>query len=421
MKQNTTDTAFAAVRAANPEAMSREQLAAHLTNLQVVRSWVDVAEVRATRRTSQLEAAGQSESAAAMAAREGRRSSKDARIVSDRSAVCDDMPSFESALDMGDVTAGHVDAVANAARNLNEPAKAELIDCSAALVAQAATMGVDAFERSVRNQARAITARLASGSDADELDEKRRRSSVKRWVDKLTGVHHTHLELDPLRDEQMWAVIDKQLATERQQDGNGKTPWAQMKVNAVVHAITKAAATVTDGEANDQYRPEISVLIDWQTLLNDAHSGGVCETVNGVPLPVSTVRRLCCDAHVLPLVLGGAGQILDAGRTRRGTNRAQRRALAGMHRGCAFPDCTVAFDACRIHHVEWWWKHKGPTNIDNLLPLCEQHHHLVHEGGWTLTMTSDRVATWARPDNTAHWTGTTINRSTRTPEGLLLQ
>ena len=79
-----------------------------------------------------------------------------------------------------------------------------------------------------------------------------------------------------------------------------------------------------------------------------------------------------------------------------------------MHRTCAHPDCTVAFSACDIHHIRWWGEHHGPTDIDNLLPVCDRHHHLVHEGGWTLTMTSDRIATWTRPDGTIHWTGTTI-------------
>ncbi|MGH9101378.1 MAG: HNH endonuclease signature motif containing protein, partial [Acidimicrobiales bacterium] len=26
----------------------------------------------------------------------------------------------------------------------------------------------------------------------------------------------------------------------------------------------------------------------------------------------------------------------------------------------------------------------GPTDIDNLAMLCSAHHHLVHEGGWSL-------------------------------------
>jgi len=33
----------------------------------------------------------------------------------------------------------------------------------------------------------------------------------------------------------------------------------------------------------------------------------VCETVDGVPIPVSTMRRMCCDAEVFPVVLGADG------------------------------------------------------------------------------------------------------------------
>jgi hypothetical protein len=123
------------------------------------------------------------------------------------------------------------------------------------------------------------------------------------------------------------------------------------------------------------------------------------------------MRRLCCDAEIIPTVLGGDGEILDQGRSRRTANRAQRRALRAMHRGCAHPDCDVGFEACRIHHIRWWWRDNGPTDIANLLPFCERHHHLVHEGGWTLTMTPQRVATWTRPDRTTHHHGTTIDRT----------
>ena len=127
-------------------------------------------------------------------------------------------------------------------------------------------------------------------------------------------------------------------------------------------------------------------------------------------MPVSTVRRLCCDAEILPVVLNGDGQALDVGRSARTANRAQRRALRAMHRTCAHPECTVTFEACRIHHVTPWLQPAGDTNIDNLAPLCETHHHLVHEGGWSLTMTPDRTATWTRPDGTHHHTGSTIDR-----------
>ena len=61
--------------------------------------------------------------------------------------------------------------------------------------------------------------------------------------------------------------------------------------------------------------------------------------------------------------------------------------------------CTTIVDDCKMHHIEFF-RNGGKTSVDNLLPLCEKHHHLVHEGRWRLTMTSGRVATWRRPDGT---------------------
>ena len=107
-----------------------------------------------------------------------------------------------------------------------------------------------------------------------------------------------------------------------------------------------------------------------RTLVSGLHAHSICETDDGVPLPVSTVRRLCCDAEIIPIVLGSDGVTLDVGRAARTANRAQRRALRAMYRTCAHPDCTVPFSACKIHHIRWWWRDLGPTDIDNLIPLA---------------------------------------------------
>jgi hypothetical protein len=156
--------------------------------------------------------------------------------------------------------------------------------------------------------------------------------------------------------------------------------------------------------------PEILLLMDVATLVGGLHDASICETEDGIPIPVSTVRRLCCDAEIIPVVLGTDGVPLDMGRSIRTANRAQRRALRAMYRTCAHPDCSVPFSACKSHHVRWWWKHRGTTDIDNLIPLCERHHHLVHEGGWSLTMTPDRVATWTRPDGVVAHRGPSADR-----------
>jgi hypothetical protein len=96
-------------------------------------------------------------------------------------------------------------------------------------------------------------------------------------------------------------------------------------------------------------------------------------------------------------------------------NRQQRRALSAMYSTCAHPHCSVPFSQCRIHHIEFF-ERGGKTVLANMLPLCERHHHQVHEGGWTLAMTDDRVTTWARPDGTVWWTGQSINRRPATCE-----
>jgi hypothetical protein len=168
--------------------------------------------------------------------------------------------------------------------------------------------------------------------------------------------------------------------------------------------------TVDDERWIEQRLPEVTVLVDWRTIVDGLHDASVCETEDGVPLPVSTVRRLCCDAEIIPAVLGPRGELLELGRTARTVNRAQRRALRAMHRTCGHHDCTVALSAYRIHHLRFWVRDRGPTDIDNLLPLCERHHHLVHEGRWKVTMTPDRVATWTRPDGTVDHRGSTIDR-----------
>jgi hypothetical protein len=69
----------------------------------------------------------------------------------------------------------------------------------------------------------------------------------------------------------------------------------------------------------------------------------------------------------------------------------------------------VSFRHCRIHHVNDWVA-GGVTDVDNLIPLCAAHHHLVHEGGWTLTLRPDRTITLIRPDGIVHHEGTSLNR-----------
>jgi hypothetical protein len=66
------------------------------------------------------------------------------------------------------------------------------------------------------------------------------------------------------------------------------------------------------------------------------------------------------------------------GRAVRFATTGQRRALRCLHPTCAVEGCNVDFDWCEIHHLRPWEK-GGRTDLANLVPLCEYHHHLVHD------------------------------------------
>jgi hypothetical protein len=444
--------------------VDRDELRDLMSTAARVRGWLDSFDIGCARRARQLTDAGAAEPPESLFGNAGKRSNQDAAGIGSRADTLDEFgrpdgptsdpdddtdpatdtaadgageaDSFEGALRDGRVSSGHIDAIANATRRLDADARAEFHRHLGDLLIAALVESVAAFTRRCRILAQRIVAAQAT-SDADELDRQRRNSSVKRWVDKITGMHHTHLELDPIRDAQLWSIVNAHLSSNVQNDGNAKTPWMQMQVDAFVSAATGATVTASGpagapGEADAHHQdpdapsrsrthaddlaherrvPEIMVLTDYRTLVEGLHEHGICETDDGAPLPVSTVRRLCCDAEIIPMMLGTDGVPLDAGRSVRTANRQQRRALRAMYRTCAHPDCTVAFSACKAHHIRWWWRHLGPTDLDNLIALCERHHHMVHEGGWTLTMTPDRVTTWTRPDGTVAHHGPSIDRT----------
>ncbi|WP_300012128.1 HNH endonuclease signature motif containing protein [Pseudonocardia sp.] len=102
-------------------------------------------------------------------------------------------------------------------------------------------------------------------------------------------------------------------------------------------------------------RPHLNVLIGLEDLEGRARSA-VLDL--GGRLPVAGLRMLACDAAVIPVVLGGAGQPLDVGRANRTVPDGLRRAVAARDRGCAHPGCGRTASWCQVHHIQ------GPGIVD---------------------------------------------------------
>lgn len=127
-------------------------------------------------------------------------------------------------------------------------------------------------------------------------------------------------------------------------------------------------------------RPHVNVTVRLDELENRARAA--CLDFGGTLSP-EALRMLCCDARVVPIVMGGAGQPLDVGRATRTIPDGLRRAIAARDHGCA--RCGLPPSWCEIHHVRPW-EDGGPTSLDNCAMLCRACHRLVHHGGWDVHM-----------------------------------
>jgi Domain of unknown function (DUF222) len=250
------------------------------------------------------------------------------------------MPGFHDALSIGEVSAGHLDAVARLSASLDDAGRGELNTLEPTLVESARTKPVEEFTRECRDLGRALS-RDEGVSRLERLKQQRR---LRRWIDRQTGMCKTLLELGPESDGKVSVALDAALTTARTKLEDTDSNWDQLQADALVELITGARTL-------DRRVPEVAALIDLHTLQTGLHDHSVCETVDGHPLAPDTIRRLGCNANLVPVVLGAAGEVLDVGREQRLANRAQRRALRAMYRTCAYPGCPVRVEACRIHHV----------------------------------------------------------------------
>ncbi|WP_158291040.1 HNH endonuclease signature motif containing protein [Kribbella antiqua] len=168
-------------------------------------------------------------------------------------------------------------------------------------------------------------------------------------------------------------------------------------------SATTGEAPLAAGAATGGWVPgfgakaNITVTIDFNDL-KAAAANASGQLVYGDNLSASAVRRLACDANIIPLVLGSNSEPLDVGRSERLVNRAMRRALNARDKGCVV--CGAPPIYCDAHHLTHWID-GGETRVDNLVLLCRRHHVDLHHGHWTITLTNGtvRVArpTWADP------------------------
>jgi hypothetical protein len=138
--------------------------------------------------------------------------------------------------------------------------------------------------------------------------------------------------------------------------------------------------------------PAVRVLVSAAAL--DAGVGhGTLES--GESVSIATVERLACGGGLLPVILDGAGQVLDLGREQRLYNRRQRQALAVRDGGCMWPGCDRPPSWTEAHHIRHWARDHGRTDLADGILLCRHHHLRLHNEHWEIARRAGRY--WLEP------------------------
>ena len=249
-------------------------------------------------------------------------------------------------------------------------------------------------------------ARLARELEATVAPDREAERAKRRYASRYLTVATTFagmVHLDGLLDPETGAALQAALTSLTAPQGEDDPRSAgQRRADALGALARHALASEQLPEVNGS-KPLIQITIDWDTLHTGIGTGRIGSPGHDLPIDVETVRRLACDANILPVILGGPSGVLDIGRVSKTWPLAIRRAAALRDQGCTFPGCQAPIAFCELHHIQHWID-LGPTSLFNATHLCVRHHQIVHNKGWTVTRHPDGTLTFTDP--TDHTTST---------------
>ncbi|WP_146112651.1 HNH endonuclease signature motif containing protein [Arthrobacter sp. MYb213] len=139
-------------------------------------------------------------------------------------------------------------------------------------------------------------------------------------------------------------------------------------LNALMDILTLVP---TGGGGSQRIRPEVLVHLELENLQDLA--SGDARTAHGVKLPPGDLRRLLCEADIIPAIFNSKSELLDYGRAQRLVPERLKRAVLARDHGCIVPGCTEPPEKIEFHHIDPWWM-GGETKLINLAGLCRGGH-----------------------------------------------
>ncbi len=309
-----------------------------------------------------------------------------ARQLERLAGVANEHPAVGAAVGSGAMTPEQALVVGATLTALAPRVEPEILDSARSrLLACADTLGPEQLQVAADRVLAHVAPEIADEHDAEALRRAEERAQIHRGLTLAPdrGNHRFRLSgyLTPEMAATVAAAIDPLARKRPGWDGTevDERSAPQRRADALVEICQHALSLPKQSGAGSD-RPQVAVTVDFDVLRREL-GAGVLDT--GFGLTAEAVRRLACDAMILPAVMDGAGQVLDLGRAQRTWTGPARRAVILRDRGCVFPDCDKAPAWCDVHHIQYH-SHGGRTDQSNAALLCGFHHYLIHHSDWTI-------------------------------------
>ncbi len=291
------------------------------------------------------------------------------------------LPDVVRAAKDGWITQDHAELIAASHRRAPMSTEEQLD-----LLALGVQQTCDVFKNTVL---KSETQRLAAqGLNPTEQQHARRKAKIFNGDDDMVVLH---AELDQLAGEKVKTAMDAMTTRMFKQDyrnGNERS-FEQRNADALVHLITHTtnnkhqpanttptSTTPTDAALEPELIPQQTTIIltaDYDTITCQLKNAGL---IDGTPISIDIIRRLACEANILPAIFNNKKQPLYLGRSRRTHTKTQLLALYKRDKHCT--SCGIRASSCEVHHIVPW-QQGGTTNINNLTLLCPKCHHQTHK------------------------------------------
>ncbi|MDE0068039.1 MAG: DUF222 domain-containing protein [Acidimicrobiaceae bacterium] len=304
-----------------------------------------------------------------------RSSSREAKRDVEAAVQFEELPATSGALETGEIPQGHARLIARASGEGG-------IDESV-LVESAKKEGFDEFAKTVRRHQQD-----QSKDDGQSiLDRQRKNRKARIFESPETGMFVLSAEFDQITGARIATALSaKTNELWRNEDPKDRRTPPQLMADALAELISEPGDGKTQGTS-------LLVIADFDVIKQQLVNARLAD---GSAIPISELHRLALEAEILPSIFNTRAQNMWLGRKRRTASEAQRVALIARDQRCI--GCAANPLWCRAHHVIWWSK-DGPTDINNLVLVCDECHHKIHDQGWQVYQHPQTLKFRLRPPN----------------------